>query len=107
LFSYSCKRYAQLIYEDLVTNPVKTLIKLYHKLELPIDKAVIKAALRHLGEVPDVINGTNSNIGSYMSVYRGPQHDMNAWEYKMKKNDLVEIEAKCLKVFQKFGYLSP
>ena len=39
-------RYAQLIYEDLIKQPIKTLSKMYQKFELPIDKWSIKAALR-------------------------------------------------------------
>ena len=39
-------RYAQLIYEELVSDPIESLSKLYHKLELPVDDWAIKAALR-------------------------------------------------------------
>ena len=39
-------RYAQLIYEDLIKQPIKTLSKMYQKFELPIDTWSIKAALR-------------------------------------------------------------
>ena len=39
-------RYAQLIYEDLVKQPIKTLSKMYQKFELPIDTWSMKAALR-------------------------------------------------------------
>ena len=46
------------------------------------------------------MNGTN-----FYSLYRGPQHDMNAWKYNMKKEDLVEIERKCEKTLKEFGYM--
>ena len=39
-------RYAQLIYEDLIKQPIKTLSKMYQKFELPIDTWSIKASLR-------------------------------------------------------------
>ena len=39
--------------------------------------------------------------------YRGPQHDMNAWEYNMNKNDLIDIEEKCEKTLKEFGYMMP
>ena len=44
------------------------------------------------------MNGT-----TFYSLYRGPQHDMNAWKYKMKKEDLIEIETKCEKTLKEFG----
>jgi hypothetical protein len=44
--SFYCFRYAKLVYEDLVKNPIQTLSDLYQKLELPIDIWSIKAALR-------------------------------------------------------------
>ena len=94
-------RYAQLVYEDLIREPVKTLSNLYQKLELPIDTWAMKAALRHLGEVPKAFeNGTDS----YMSLYRGTDHDMNAWMYTMTKTDLIDIETKCEDTLKEFGY---
>ena len=39
-------RYAKLVYEDLVKDPIQTLTDLYQKLELPIDIWSIKAAIR-------------------------------------------------------------
>ena len=44
--SFYCFRYAKLVYEDLVKDPIQTLTDLYQKLELPIDIWSIKAALR-------------------------------------------------------------
>jgi len=94
-------RFTKLLYEDLIRDPIKALSSLYQKLELPIDTWSLKAAVRHLGEVPTkLMNGT-----TFYSLYRGPQHDMNAWKYKMKKEDLIEIETKCEKTLKEFGYM--
>ena len=41
------------------------------------------------------------------NLYRGPQHDMNAWEYNMNKNDLIDIDEKCEKTLKEFGYMMP
>ena len=37
-------------------------------------------------------------------LYRGPQHDMNSWKVRMKKDDLTEIETNCEKTLREFGY---
>lgn len=94
-------RFAQLKYEDLVTNPVVTLIKLYKKLELDVDLSTIKAALRHLDEVPKKLDKGKNN---WQSVYRGPEHNMNAWKRGIKKAELAQIEKKCKSALDYFGY---
>lgn len=94
-------RFAQLKYEELVTNPVVTLTKLYQKLDLDVDLNTIKSALKHLDEVPEVVNQNKNN---YMSVYRGPDHEMNAWQHGIKKDELAEIETKCKSTLEYFGY---
>ena len=87
-------------YEDLVTKPKETLIEIYEKLNLPIDYYAIKAILRHLDTVPNIIK-TNS----YTSVYRGPDHNMDSWKLKMNKSILKEIETKCVDTLKYFGYI--
>ena len=93
-------RFAQLIYEDLVKNPIDTLTQLYKKLQLPIDVWSIRALQKHLEDLPSSINITNS----YMSLYRGSKHDENAWKTKMKPDDLQGIESVCKETMLKYGY---
>ena len=40
-------RFAKLLYEDLIRDPIKALSSLYKKLELPIDTWSLKAAVRY------------------------------------------------------------
>ena len=95
-------QFAQLVYEDLVQNPVQTLLKLHEKLEMPTDLYSIRAILRHLDKVPKIL--VNSTSNSYMSLYRGPQHESDAWKHAMKEKDLQEILTKCSGTLKKFGY---
>ncbi len=61
-------RYAQLRYEELVTNPIKTLMELYSKLGLDLDLSAVKAILKHLDQVPKTLQASVKN--NYMSLYR-------------------------------------
>ena len=49
----------------MVTKPKDTLIKIYEKLNLPIDFYAIKAILRHLDTVPNIIKTRNFIINWY------------------------------------------
>ena len=83
----------------MVDNPVQTLKRVYEKLEMPVDYYAIKSMMRHLSEVP---SGINTN--SYMSTYRGPDHNMNMWKVRLKPNLLQLIESKCADTIETFGY---
>ena len=93
-------RYAQLVYEDLFSNPVTTLIKLYDELELPVDFFSIKALLRHIRDPPKGLQQNND----FYSIYRGENHNNQEWQTMMKKQDLTEIETQCSEILNLFGY---
>ena len=83
----------------MVDHPTQTLKRLYEKLDLPVDNYAIKSLMRHLSEVP---SGINTN--SYMSTYRGPDHNVNMWKVRLKPHLLQLIESKCADTIEKFGY---
>ena len=99
LFCTCFFRFAQLYYENLIEKPTETLIGLFNQLSLPIDYQAIKSLYRHLSEVP-----TSIDINNYVSIYKGTDHEMNAWETKMDPQILRNIENTCLDTLQTYGY---
>ena len=99
LFCTCFFRFAQLYYENLIEKPTETLIGLFNQLSLPIDYQAIKSLHRHLSEVP-----TSIDINNYVSINKGTDHEMNAWETKMDHQILRNIENTCLDTLQTYGY---
>ena len=92
-------RFTQLYYENLIEKPTETLIGLFNQLSLPIDYQAIKSLHRHLSEVPTAIDTNN-----YVSIYKGTDHEMNAWKTKMDPKILRNIENTCIDTLQTYGY---
>ena len=85
-------------------TPKEILTKLYKQLELPVDHDAIESLKDHLTspEKISVYNGVKSN--SYMTTYRGPDHEANAWRKKMKLNQTRLVEKSCGPLMDYFGY---
>ena len=95
IYTYIAYSYRHLYFVFLnivsLEKPTETLIGLFNQLSLPIDYQAIKSLHRHLSEVPTIID-TNS----YVSIYKGTDHEINVWETKMDPQILRNIENTCL-----------
>jgi hypothetical protein len=76
------------------------LTKVYTQLELPIDDFALEASKRYLGPVPDgIIPAIN-----YMSLYRGPHHNENAWKTMLTLGKIRELESMCATALKLYKY---
>lgn len=95
-------RYVRVFFEDLMEKPFETLKSIYEKLELPIDSYAINSVRYHLEEMPGYIEAVDKN--KYSSIYKGASENTTYLEFLKKKASVEEIERKCAKTIDFYGY---
>ena len=91
-------------YEDLVTNPVPTLIDLYEKLQIPIDYKALKLAIDYIKKpIPDFVI-KNKKVDTNMNLLRGKGHNAETWKADLNIASVKYIEHSCKLAMKVYGY---
>ena len=99
---FAC-RYAKLIYEDLVSKTLPTIVNLYDNLQLPVDYNALKLAIDYIKQpIPEFTIGDKKGKG--MNLYKEQGHNIESWKKRLNIEAVKFVEEECKSAMKIFGY---
>ena len=84
-------------YEDLVTDTVEVLARIYKHLKIEFTKAVLDVAFLHAH--------ADNRTGTYYDTFRNSDFVHDSWKKELNVKNIRNIEAECERFMQIHGYL--
>jgi hypothetical protein len=92
-------RYLEILYEDLVAQPVPTLTEVCEFVGLPFDDRMLR-----YHEGADALVSTLSHSESHQNLYRPPTRGLRDWRRDLPSRDVAVFEALAGDLLDELGY---